>query len=345
MVDGSQVIVLQPNDPQWMDYLSGKADASIFHHPAWARLLASCYGYRPFILARTGPGREIEAGIPFMEISGFVSGRRWVSLPFSDYCSPLYDDQAALNDLIGKLALLQTREKISDVELRAEYANVPGLHVYSEHVMHEAELGPDVEAVFKRVHEMHRRNIRLAKANDIRIVSGGELKHIEEFYRLHLRTRREQGVPIQPWRFFRELKSLFDQGLGFVLLAYKGEQCLAGAVFLHWQRTLTYKYGASHTDGLKFRPNNLLMWTAMEWGCANGYTRFDLGRTDLANQGLRTFKSRWGAREFSLCYASLEPRLHHAKAGRLMDLSHVVIRNSPLWVCRFTGEVLYKFFG
>lgn len=341
MADGSQVNVLQPDDPQWIKYLSGKMDASIFHHPAWARLLETCYGYRPFILARTGSGGEIEAGIPFMEISSLVSGRRWVSLPFSDYCSPLFENQAALNDLVGELV----KEKISDVELRAEYADVPGLHIFSEHVLHEAELSPDVETVFGRVHEMHRRNIRLARASGIRIVSGGELSHIEAFYRLHLRTRREQGVPIQPWKFFRELKSLFDLGLGFILLAYKDEQCLAGAVFLHWQKTLTYKYGASSPDGLKFRPNNLLMWSAMEWGCANGYTRFDLGRTDLVNQGLRTFKSRWGAREFPLSYASLKPKLQHARAGRLMDLSHLVIQKSPLWVCRFTGEVLYKFFG
>lgn len=345
MFDRSQVMMIQPDDPQWMKYLSGNDGAAIFHHPAWAQLLSACYGYRPFILAWAGPGGEIGAGIPFMEVDGLVSGRKWVSLPFSDYCSPLYEDQAALKGLIEKLALVSAEEKVSSVELRAEYAGMPGLYVNSEHVLHEAELSPEVEAVFGRLHDMHRRNIKIARANDVQIVRGEGLEQIEEFYKLHLYTRREQGVPIQPWRFFKEMKTLFDQGLGFILLALKNGRPLAGAVFLHWQKTLTYKYGASSPEGLKLRPNNLLMWTAMEWGCRNGFTRFDLGRTSLSNQGLRTFKSRWGAREFPLWYASLKPRSDGRRLERLMDLSHVVIQNSPLWVCRLSGEVFYKFFG
>lgn len=345
MCDSTSVLMIQPDDPQWMRYLSGNDCATIFHHPAWSQLLSVCYGYRPFILAWAGPGGEISAGIPFMEITGLVSGRKWVSLPFSDYCSPLFENQAALTNLVENLGYISTTEKVSTVELRAEYTGTPGLHVYSDHVLHEAELCPDVEMVFGRLHEMHRRNIKIAQANNVQIIRGGTQEHIEEFYKLHLRTRREQGVPIQPWRFFKEMKTLFDQDLGFILLALKNGRPLAGAVFLHWQKTLTYKYGASCQEGRKFRPNNLLMWTAMEWGCMNEYTCFDLGRTSLSNQGLRTFKSRWGAREFPLWYASLKPRSGERRLERFMDLSHIVIQKSPLWVCRFTGEVLYKFFG
>ena len=345
MLDRPPLMIIRPDDPQWMKYLGGNDSATIFHHPAWAQLLSNCYGYRPFILVRAGSDGEISAGIPFMEIPGLVSGRRWVSLPFSDYCTPLFNDQAALKGLTEYLVTLPAEEKLSDVELRGEYPDSPGLYVYSDHVFHEADLGPDVEAVFRRVHEMHRRNIKTAQANGVQIMRGGTQEYLEKFYDLHLHTRREQGVPIQPWKFFREMKSLLDLGLGFILLACRDGQCLAGAVFLHWQKTLTYKYGASSPDGLKFRPNNLLMWTAMEWGCMNGYTRFDLGRTSLSNQGLRTFKSRWGARESALRYTGLTPRSRNAHVERLMDLSHTVIQKSPLWVCRLTGEVLYKYFG
>ena len=97
-------------------------------------------------------------------------------------------------------------------------------------------------------------------------------------------------------RFFDLLASgLIEQGLGFVLLAYKDDECLAAAVFLHWQRTLTYKYGASVADGLKLRPNNLLFWTAIRWGCENGYTVLNMGKTDLANTGLRGIQEWLGS--------------------------------------------------
>ena len=93
------------------------------------------------------------------------------------------------------------------------------------------------------------------------------------------------------------------------------------------------------------RPNNLLLWTAIRWGCENGYVLFDMGRTDLDDTGLRAFKSGWGAREMPLAYSTLSPEPLQSVTGRLMPIMQTVIRNSPLWVCRATGELLYKHFG
>ena len=139
--------------------------------------------------------------------------------------------------------------------------------------------------------------------------------------------------------------ALIEKGLGFVLLAYKDDECLAAAIFLHWHRTLTYKYGASAIDGLNLRPNNLLFWTAIRWGCENGYTLFDMGKTDLANTGLRAFKSGWGANEMPLTYSTLPAEPPRSMTGKLMPVMQTVICHSPAWVCRLAGELLYKHFG
>jgi lipid II:glycine glycyltransferase (peptidoglycan interpeptide bridge formation enzyme) len=188
--------------------------------------------------------------------------------------------------------------------------------------------------------------IKVAEKRGVRVEWGDRRIHMQAFYRLHLQTRRRQGIPIQPWRFFDILTSdLIENGLGFILLAYKDDECLAAAVFLHWQHTLTYKYGASLGDGLNLRPNNLLFWTAILWGCENGFTLFDMGRTDLANTGLRAFKSGWGAAENPLAYSTPSVELSPSMAGKLIPIVQAVIRHSPLCVCRAMGEVFYKHFG
>jgi hypothetical protein len=87
------------------------------------------------------------------------------------------------------------------------------------------------------------------------------------------------------------------------------------------------------------------MWTAIQWACENGFNKLDLGRTDLANNGLRTFKSRWGAREIQLPYTYLAPHKKKTGAGRLRNLLSVVIQKSPPLVCRTLGELLYRHFG
>jgi hypothetical protein len=333
-------------DPRWVSFLEASPDAGIFHHPAWTQLMTECYGYWPFVIALLGPDGDIAAGLPLMEVNSPITGKRWVSLPFSDACRPLYREESALQKLTEGVISLAEQERIPKLELRGTYPEHPALCARSQHVIHEIDLSPGEKIVWKKLHDMHRRNIKVARENDVKIIQGETLKHLEEFYHLHLLTRRRQGVPIQPWKFFSRMKELLlDRQRGFLLLAYKEQQCIAGAIFLHWKDTLTYKYGASRDEGLKYRPNNLLMWTAIQKGCEHGFSRFDMGRTDLANQGLRTFKSRWGAHEKPLFYTSLGANSNHGGEGRIMGYMHKILEKSPAWVCRLSGELLYKHFG
>jgi CelD/BcsL family acetyltransferase involved in cellulose biosynthesis len=336
------------SDQDWMEFIGAHPDAMIFHHPAWIKSLADSYGYRPFIVGVRSDDNRLRAGIPVMEINSPLTGRRWVSLPFSDFCSPLYttDNEEVKRQIAENILALAKDARMSDVELRGIYSDHSALLEDSHFVTHEVPLESDTDKVFSQLHSMHRRNVKTARSKDVQIVWGNTREHLEEFYKLHLHSRRRQGVPIQPWKFFDTLrKNLFEQNLGFLLLAYHNQQCIAGSVFLHWQKTLTYKYGASLPDENRVRPSNLVMWTAIEWGCNNGFEKLDLGRTAPANKGLRAFKERWGAQEYPVTYTHLANHKKKAQSGRLMDILSMIIRKSPLWVCRLTGELLYGHFG
>jgi CelD/BcsL family acetyltransferase involved in cellulose biosynthesis len=337
---------LDPWDARWVALTAAHPQAHIFHHPAWTTLLADCYGYRPFVIALCNEDGDICAGLPIMEVAHLLTGRRWIALPFTDHCAPLHHSPEAQSSLITSLVYMSKKHAAPRIELRCEFPPHPAIQSSSQQVLHTLPISPDSMSVASRFHSTHRRNIKVAQKRGVRIEWGTKREHLEAFYRLHLQTRRRQGIPVQPWRFFDLLKSdLIEKGLGFVLLALKDDECLAAAVFLHWQHTLTYKYGASAADGLNLRPNNLLFWTAIQWGCENGYTVFDMGKTDLVNTGLREFKSGWGAKEMPLAYSTLSAEPLHSKTGRLMPIMNIIIRNSPVYVCRAMGELLYKYFG
>lgn len=338
--------MIGPVDERWTNLIASDPHANIFHHPAWSELMAECYGYRPFIIGVGDGDGNLGAALPMMELKSPLKGRRWVSLPFSDHCTPLYRNPDQLDALLNALVASYQVGEIPQLELRWPLPSRPDFQSHSDFVLHTTELEADFEAVTRRFHSMHRRNTRTAQKNDVQIVWGNSRAHLEEFYHLHLQTRRRQGVPIQPKKFFDLLSStLIERGLGFVLLAYKDNTCLAAAVFLHWQKTLTYKYGASSTEGLNLRPNNLIFWEAIRWGCENGYTAFDMGRTDLDNPGLQQFKARWAAEKTSLSYSMLPSVPAESKNGQLMPVMQTVIRNSPLWVCQASGELLYRYFA
>jgi CelD/BcsL family acetyltransferase involved in cellulose biosynthesis len=337
--------VVELTDQRWLSLVESQSHATIFQHPSWARALADTYGYRAFAIVATDAAGHVYAGLPMMEVASPLTGRRWISLPFTDHCNPVLRDDSALKDLPAALKELRRSSGIPRVELRFCLPPHPGLQSSQAYTLHEVELSEDVEAVYQQIHKMHRRNVRIAENEGVRIEWGTEQRHAHDYYALHLHTRRRQGVPIQPRRFFDQIAELLQQGLGFILLAHHEGHCVAGAVFLHWRDTLTYKYGASLPDNRKLRPNNLVMWTAIRWGCQHGFRVFDLGRTDTSNLGLREFKTRWGARETPLSYSVITtqpPKPDHNGLERFMTTA---IRSSPTWVCRVTGELLYKHFA
>jgi lipid II:glycine glycyltransferase (peptidoglycan interpeptide bridge formation enzyme) len=346
MLEHRQYLFLDPSDECWTAFVTSNPRANIFHHPAWINLLAECYGYRPFVVVVRDASGRISAGLPVMEVNSPLTGRRWVSLPFSDYCAPLCRDDNSLDQLTRELTCLSQESNAPRFEVRWELPVYPGIQSYCHYVLHTLKLDSDAERVRGRLHRMHRQNIGTAEKRGVRIERGEGLEHLQIFYRLQLQTRHRHGMPVQPWRYFKLLGSaLFKRGLGFALLAYKDDQCLAAAVVLAWQQTLTAKYAASRADSLSLRPNDLLFWTAIHWGCENGYSLFDMGRTDLSNTGLREFKDRWGAEQVPLTYSILSAMPPQPTSGRLMSVMHAVIRHSPLWVCSAMGELLYGHFG
>jgi CelD/BcsL family acetyltransferase involved in cellulose biosynthesis len=232
------------------------------------------------------------------------------------------------------------------IELRTATAGA-GWGSEAQAVTHVLDLtagAEEVSAGFSR--SQVRRNIRRAEREGVTVQAGTSDAHVRSFYKLHMRTRRRQGVPVQPRAFFRLLaRRMLDEGLGEILLAYVGDTAVAGAVFLFWNGTTIYKFGASDPAAWPHRPNHALFWTAIQRSCARGDSWFDFGRTDLDNTGLRTFKTSWGAVERPLVYSVLPRAAHPRRDGLANRAMSGAIRHGPEWVCRAAGETLYRYAG
>jgi hypothetical protein len=341
-----QHMIIQPTDSRWISFIQSNKDANIFHHPAWIEMMAECYGYNAFILAVVDENENILAGLPFHKVSSPLTGRRWVSLPFSDYCPPLYRDENALDVLAEKLVLIDKQNKLDGVEVRWELPEHPEIQRTSKFVLHTLRLEPDSDRLAGKFKRTHLQNIRQAVERGVEVEFGEQINHMKTYYRLQLETRKRHGVPCQPWRYFEMIwKRIMEPGLGFLLLAKKEDDYIGGMVYLAWGKTLIAKYAASSQDSFNLRPNNLLFWEGMRWGCRNGYEVFDMGRTEIENKGLRTFKSRWGAIEKPLYYSNISSNAQKSSESGIERTLHYVIEHSPLWVCRISGELLYRHFG
>lgn len=339
------VMELSLHDPDWSAFVLASTGATAFHHPSWAKLLSRCYKYRGLALADADTNGRIIAGLPLLDVKVPFRGRKWVSLPFTDHCPPLVDPGEDVAQLTTMLMAKVKSEGLRRVEVRAELGN--DAVATTAGVIHRLRLDPDPAAVFARFKRSQvQRNVRRAEKQGIVVERSQERAHlIDIFYPLHVRTRRRQGVPVQPRRYFELLwEAMIEQGLGYVSVAYAGKKPVASAVFLTWKGTVIYKYGASDEAAWPLRPNHLLFWDAIEASCRNGDHTFDFGRTESSNDGLRSFKGGWDAEEMPLHYSIIGGTdRSRSSAHPVATLVQPALRHAPLWACRAVGALLYRY--
>jgi lipid II:glycine glycyltransferase (peptidoglycan interpeptide bridge formation enzyme) len=222
-------------------------------------------------------------------------------------------------------------------------AIAPDVVSYVSGVHHQLALAQTVDESFAALSPDHRRAVRIAGRAGLDVEVGTSRSLFEAFARLHAVTRKRLGVPIQPRRFVRALGVALAEGdLGFIVVVRHNDHPVAAGVFLTGHGMVLFKYSASDADAWKLRPNNLMVWEAIRRSVERGFVRFDLGRSDVGQDGLCFFKRNFGAAELPLVYTSIgtHPRAPQVRPGRL---SHRVIQRSPLFVGRVVGRALYRY--
>lgn len=84
----------------WDELLGRTPGSSFFHTAAWADVLREAYRYEPLYFTVTGPA-SLEALLPVMEVDSLLTGKRGVSLPFTDYCEPIASDAGQFRELFA----------------------------------------------------------------------------------------------------------------------------------------------------------------------------------------------------------------------------------------------------
>jgi len=339
-----QSLEMSISDPAWVQFVATRPQATLFHHPAWSHLLAEVYGYVPFVRAFVDDSGALVAGLPVMEIHSPLTGRRFVSLPFTDYCPPLVSEDVSMEELA--CALGRAWNGRARLEVRAPLPRQPHIHLRSSATRHTLALSSSEGEVLASFDKDTRYNIHRGQRDGVTVTLDRTLGGMAAFYRLQVLTRHRLGVPVQPWRFFAHLHRLVvEPGLGFVLLAHSDGIPLSAAVLLSWNGTLIGKYLASDARYWPMRPNHVLIWEAIRWACQNGYHTLDFGRTDEGDEGLRRFKRGWGTHEEPLTYSFLARKAPGPLGERAQRALSYIIRHSPQSVCCAIGELLYAHFG
>ena len=332
-------------DPRWPELLQRHNHASVFHSPEWLQALRQTYGYSPAAVVTSGPDGKLVTGLAFCRVHSWLTGRRLVSVPFSDHCTPLVDDEQQLGKLV--LALGQNQD-VGYIEIRAigGFRACPAnFTTTSTYCLHRLDLRDDLSVIYQRCHPNHvRRKVGRAVREGLIYEEGRSEILLRKFHHLAAITRRRQGLPPQPLSWFRNLVGIMGERAKIRLVS-TGGQPAAGILTLQYKRTMVYKYGASDTQYHRLGPMQLLLWTAIEEAKNTGLFEFDFGRSDWDNSGLLVFKDRWGASRCPIVYVRSRRPHGVPRGGLSMALARPIVAITPTRLLSLAGALLYRHIG
>jgi CelD/BcsL family acetyltransferase involved in cellulose biosynthesis len=292
-------------DPLWAE-LAGGAGASLFTSPPWIGAVSDTYGFQPTARVAVAPTGRPVGGLAWVDVRD-VRGRRRLALPFSDRADPILTDDAVwaetasdalAGDLPFSLRCLDTSAVVDD----------PRFTTVGTTAWHMTPLDRTLEELHRGFASQTRRNIATAERGGVEVVIRPDREAVAEYHRLHVGLRkRKYRLLAQPLDFFDRVWTAFAPSDGIrTVLALVDGQPVAGAVYLVWQDTVYYKFGASMGEFLPLRPNDAIHWHLIRWAHERGLRALDWGLSDLDQPGLCAYKRKW---------ASVERRIHLLNAG------------------------------
>jgi CelD/BcsL family acetyltransferase involved in cellulose biosynthesis len=339
-------------DPRWAQFVQAHPRATIFHTPGWLETLRRTYDYKCFGLTTCKPGAELTNGMVFCRVASWLTGSRWVSVPFADHCDPLIDRTEDLHSILDWVSRESTRVRNSYVEIRPLDSDMgpdgsTNFRRSGEFRSHQLDLRPSAEELLRSFDKNSvQRRIRKVEREGLVYEEGSSPALLKKFYHLMVLTRRRHKVPPQPVAWYSNLlAAMGDQAR--IRVVSKGDVPVASMMTIRHGRSVVYKYGCSNERYNNLAGNVFLFWRAIRDAKDAGAQVFDMGRSDLDNPGLINFKSNWGTVDSALTYWRF-PELSPAKKMVRFNVGEIggyLLSRLPDRCLIAVGTVLYKHAG
>jgi hypothetical protein len=189
------------------------------------------------------------------------------------------------------------------------------------------DLTRDPEVLFKQLNKKRRNCIRSAMRQGVEVLPAKRMQDVEAFYDIYSTWYAETPKQIEggrmPFEVFEQRFRLRDNFQIF-LARYAGK-VIAGITLRSLPGGLIeYSDNSSLREFLALRPNDLLLWNAIQWGCREGFPRFSLG-------GAHRFLREFGGTLTPVYRYRLDRTLlrRHDLRENLMDWGRSKLRKMP----------------
>ncbi len=198
--------------PGWDDLLLSNPGYSFFHSTSWARVLHESYQYEPIYFTVIKDNKLLVL-IPFMEVKNLLTGKKGVSLPFTDYSQSIITNEISPQESIRFLIEYGKKAGWKSIEIRGGEQLFREASSSSLYYGHKLDLSQGEDQIFANLRDSTRRNIKKAIRNGIKVDLCNTLESVKQFCRLNCLTRKMHGLPPQPGFFLEKYMTVLFQGI------------------------------------------------------------------------------------------------------------------------------------
>ena len=337
------------SDDRWIDLSTRHPSASVFHSRGWLKTLRVSYGYEPVAFTTSSPTEPLSNALLFSKVRSWLTGSRLVSLPFSDHCEPLVENEDQFKTLCAHAESFREKNRWKYVEMRSANSFLDfgrrfrGITTYK---LHRLDLRPSLDALKKGFHkDCIQRKIVRAERESLEYEAGRSPLLLQQLDGLLRLTRSRHNLPPQPFEWFQNLLACMGKD-AYIRIAFKDNLPIAGILTLDHGRKVAYKYGGSDARFHNLGAMPMLFWRAIQEAKEAGMEELDLGRSELDNAGLIAFKERLAAVGSTLTVwrnpATVASRSHERIKVRLVRR---ICAYLPDRLLSLAGRLLYRHIG
>lgn len=300
-------IIIDPNEIDrslWSEFVQNHPNGNIFQTPEMYDLYFKSDCYEPILSAAISNHAivGILLGVVQKERPGLIGSLTSRAVIWGGplaYDSNVafvllaeYEKKAKKKAIYSQFRNIFPMDALQDVFRRSEYS-------FEEHLDILIDLNKGEEQLWKEIHKNRKKEIKngLNKNLQVQRCSILDSDILPKIYSLLEKLYRKIGLPVPAQSFFKDA-ALVLEPCGFLkTFTVSIEHHLVGfRIVLTYKNNIYDWFAASSEEHLKYRPNDVLPWEVIKWGCQNGYDTFDFGGAGKPGQsyGVRDYKLKFG---------------------------------------------------
>lgn len=320
----------------------------VTHSQAWAKVIENSFPHIKayFVSDKKDIGSD-SSFLPLYKIRRPLVKDSWISIPFSTVCDPVLKNGTQAGPFLNAL-LDNPMLRNNQIEIRSSklLAGVDRFITYTNYANHQIILDESEEEIFKRFHKKSvQPRIRKALSSGLNLRMGTNTRDVETFYTLYCIMRREQGLPPQPYRFFKNMWDiLYPIGNLELLLAEDNGKVISGcwAIKNKWLYSFEYLARAGRND--KKRCTYFLNWHGIKNAIKQNIKIVTFARTSVKNTGLDLYKRSWGT--VAMPYYDYKFPGQPEKNREDLYCYQIIKKYSPILplpLFKFLGRIIYRY--